>query len=308
MPLTSGIKDELAHLKPRKKCDRLAELSALVRMTGSLVLRRGGYDLTMATASPAVARRILLLLKDQFAIDTELITEPPSPRHKRPNHIINVHTQIRQGHVLRQLRVMDEDDVFTRGVPFEILKKNCCRAAYLRGLFLAGGSLTGERHGYHMEIATANMTLAEDVLTLMEEAGFPVRLNERAKDFAVYLTDAESAGDFLVAVGAHKGRLTLESRRVLRGVRSDVNRRVNAETANLRKSAGAAVSQLRDIKEIDKKIGLNRLPSALRETAEVRLKNPSLGTAELGQSHNPPITKSAVNHRLRRLRDMAASI
>lgn len=308
MPETASIKDELAHLKPRKKCDRLAELSALVRMTGSIHLRQGGFDLTMASASPAVARKTLLLLKDLFDIDTALVTEQRSPRRKKPNHIISVPSQTGLAYTLRKSRILNEDSGLTLGMPFEMLVNKCCQASYLRGAFLAAGSVTATRHGYHLEISTPNETLAEDLMTTLEEAGFPAKLNERSKDFAVYMTDINSVTDFLALIGAHKSRLDIENKRILKGLKGDVNRIVNAEASNLKKTVEASVAQIADIKLIDRKIGLDRLPPALRDMAKVRLKRPDASTQELGAHLPIPISKSAANHRLRRLRTIARQL
>lgn len=308
MPETSSIKDELAHLKPRKKCDRLAELSALVRMTGSIHLKKGGFNLTLASASPAVARKTLLLLKDLFDIDTELVTEQPSPRRKKPNHIITVPSQTGLAYTLKKSRILNEDSGLTMGMPFEILANKCCQASYMRGAFLTAGSVTATRHGYHLEISTPNETLAEDLLTLMEEAGFPAKLNERSKDFAVYLTDIASVSDFLAFIGAHKSRLDIESRRILKDLKGQVNRMVNAETSNLKRTAEASVAQIADIKLIDRKIGLDMLPAVLRDTARARLKHPGVSIVELGRGLTSPASKSAVNHRMRRLRAIASRL
>lgn len=308
MSLTAGIKDELAHLKPRKKCDRLAELSALVRLTGSLHLKKAGIDLTMASPVPAVARKILLLLKDLFDIDVEVVVEPPSRKKHKPNYIITVPTQTSLIYTLKKSCILDEDANLTRGIPYAILKSRCCQAAYLRGAFMAAGSVTGTRHGYHLEISTSNGELAEDILTLLEELGFPAKLNERAKDYAVYLTDAESISDLLTLIGAHQSRLDLENRRIIKGFKSQVNRAVNAEAANLRRTASASVAQVRDIKLIDSLIGIGSLPVALRELAQVRVRHPEATTAEVGALLTPAATKSAVNHRFRRLRFIARDL
>lgn len=305
---TVHIKDELAHLKPRKKCDRLAELSALVRMTGSIHLKRDGLDLAMSSPSPAVARKTLLLLKNLFDIDTGLALEPPSVGQPKAVYVINVPAQTRLVYTLKKSWILDEDSHLLRGAPFQILKDKCCQAAYMRGVFLAGGSLTASEHGYHLEMSTANETMAEDLLTIVEELGLPGRLNERKKDFAVYLTDAGSVTDFLAIVGAHAGLLELENLRILRALKSEVNRAVNAETANLKKTAAAGVAQVKDARLIDKKIGLDRLPAALKDIARARLKHPTATIAELGQTFKPPLSKSAVNHRLRRLHALAAKL
>jgi DNA-binding protein WhiA len=167
--------------------------------------------------------------------------------------------------------------------------------------------LASGRHGYHLEIATANAILAEDILTLLEECGFPAKLNERRKDFAVYLSDAENILDFLALTGAHISRLSLENMRIFRSLRGEVNRVVNAEAANLRKAATASVRQVADIRRIDKTIGLAALPTALKALAILRLKHPDASTSELGDMLIPPASKIAVYHRFRRIRALAES-
>lgn len=308
MSFSSLAKHELAHLKPRKRCCRLAELSALVKMDGSIHIRDGALSLTTSSQSPAIARKILLLLKDQFDIETELATMRPGSLKRRLTHIIIVRPQSRLAYALRRLKILDAADRIEQGIPEDLHSDPCCLSAYLRGIFLGGGSISEPTHGYHLEVATANLMFAADIMRLLVTHGFDVRLHERKKDYAVYLKEADQIEDFLALIGAHQTLLDWENVRIVRMLKEEVNRLVNFEAANLKRTASAAVEQVKDIGIIAETRGLQSLPKALREIAAARLKNPSASLQELGATLDPPLSKSAVYHRLRRIRRLASRL
>lgn len=308
MPLSSSAREELAHLKPRKKYCRLAELSALIRMDGSIHLTKGEISLSMESGNPAVARKILLLLKDQFDIATELAVVKQRTLKKQLKHVIFVAPQPALKYALKKLGILDDDLKLKQNLPEELLKDQSCVAAYFRGSFLGGGSISEPKHGYHMEIATTNRTFADELRGLLELQGLNARIHSRKKDHAVYLKEADDIESFLAMIGAHDTVLKLENMRIVRMLKGEVNRMVNFEAANLKKSASAAVQQIEDIQVIVEHLGISAIPKALREIARARLKAPTAGIEELGRSQDPPLSKSAVYHRLRRIHELARGL
>ncbi len=305
MSFSNMAKQELAHLKPRKKCCRRAELSALIRMGGSIHLKDGKLSLSVVSRSPATARKILLLMKDQFDIDTELLTRRPGLLKKKIEQIIFVPDQKRLSYALKKMGILDNRSAIEPGVPFDLINSYCCKAAYLRGVFLGGGSISEPTHGHHIEMATANLTLARDILSLLRDLKIDARLHTRKRDHAVYFKEADQIEDFLAMIGAHKTVLDYENMRIIRTFKGQVNRIVNCEAYNLRKSANASIEQIKDIKQIDGTRGISSLPKALREIALLRLSDRSANLRELGEVCNPILSKSAVYHRMRRIHQLA---
>lgn len=187
----------------------------------------------------------------------------------------------------------------------DIVRKNCCRRAFLRGLFLASGTVNDPEKSYQMEIRLPEPSLAEAVKELVRSFDLNAKMIERRNGFVVYLKEGDDIADFLVLIGANLSVLDMENIRVVKDVRNRVNRRVNCETANLNKSVKAGMTQAQAIQRIEEHIGLINLPDSLREIAELRLAHPDSSLQELGEMTDPPVGRSGVNHRLRRLMQIA---
>ena len=187
----------------------------------------------------------------------------------------------------------------------ETLKRDCCRRVFLRGLFLSGGTITDPNKNYQLELLFDDSALAQDVKELLSGYEIRAKLLERKDRYVLYLKEGDRIADFLALIGASDSFFNLENVRVLKEVRNSVNRRVNCEAANLKKSANAAVIKVRDIELIQERIGFENLPENLRQIAILRMNYPDISLAELGQMLDPPLGKSGVNHRLRRLSEIA---
>jgi DNA-binding protein WhiA len=206
--------------------------------------------------------------------------------------------------VLTELNIMSGLNLES-AIPSALVRADCCRAAFLRGAFLARGSITDpQKQNYHLEIVTENEEFAIGLNYLMNLCGFNAGANFR-KDYFIYLKGAENIGEFLRFIGAHHAFLALEEIRVIKGVRNEVNRLVNCETANLEKSVRAALEQVKVIKALEAKKLLAKLPPSLQELAALRLDHPEASLRELGELAIPPLSKSAVNHRMRKLLKIA---
>lgn len=309
MSFSSQVKEELARIEPRKKCCELAELSGLIKIDGVLHIGHGdSLSLHTSSDSAAVARRILKLVKRRFDLDTELTLSQVSRLDRRRQHIIYIPPQKRLLSSLQQVGILDEEAHINPGIPFFLLESPCCSAAYLRGIFLGGGSVSEPKSGYHLEISTTNGTLAEELASLMQREGLTVKIRPRKRDYIIYLKDADHIVDFLALLGARNSLFEWENLRVLRTLRNEVNRIVNCETANLGKAARAAVKQIREIYLVDERWGIKNLPPSLRDVARARLKHPAATIEELGETFSPVLSKSAVYHRLRRLSKLARQL
>lgn len=187
----------------------------------------------------------------------------------------------------------------------EVLSRDCCRRAFLKGLFLSCGTVTDPVKNYQLELLLQEKTLAEQVKSLLSGYEIKAKVLERKGYFVLYLKEGDRIADFLALIGASDSFFSMENVRVLKEVRNTVNRRVNCEAANLKKSAGAAVMKVRDIELISERIGFDRLPESLRQIAVLRMRYPDISLTELGQMLDPPLGKSGVNHRLRRLSKIA---
>jgi DNA-binding protein WhiA len=297
------IRDELSRVEPHCEDCKKAELSALIKIGGKL---SANYRLEITTETASVARRIVGLIHDVFSLKTEITTRK-SVLHKSYNYLITVPAQIGLEDALHELGIIS-DEGLEFGVPPSLLKKECCRAAFLRGTFLGGGFISDPRGDFHFELTTAHEELAQGIAGIMVDIGIPAKVSQRRGTYVIYLKGAEGIADFLAFTGAHRGVLAMENIRVTKSVRNDVNRRLNAEMANQAKSIDAAMEQVRAIQTFIDKKGLESLPPALQDLALLRLEHPDVSLRELGELADPPLSKSAVYHRIRRIEAMAKDI
>jgi len=301
---TAEVKDELSRVEPKRGCCRKAELAALVRIEGTLhISGPDRYRLEVATETAPVARIVIKLLHAVYGLKTEL-TVRRSVLHKTNNYLITVPTQPNLSAALRELKVLGPDGL-SGGVDGSLVKRDCCAVAYLRGAFLGGGFVADPHGDFHFELTSEGEHLAEDLVMLMGRFGIEARLTRRRGLFAVYLKGAEPIVTFLALAGAHQALLRTEDVRIVKSMRNDVNRLVNAEIANQAKTAEAALGQIEAIKALAATPGLESLPPALRELAALRLENPEVSLRELGALAEPALSKSAVYHRVRRIEELA---
>ena len=213
--------------------------------------------------------------------------------------------------LLKELGYMTAKGVlreFTAAAPKQLLENECCRRAFLRGAFLAAGFIRDPNLDYHAELLASGEARAEELKRLLESFSVPARITRRKGTPVVYMKEAEGISDFLSIIGASRSRLEWENVRIMRGIQGNVNRRVNCETANLKKTADAGMNQFEAIRRIEERQGLRNLPEQLRAVAELRLEHPDVSLQELGALLDPPLGKSGVNHRMRKLMEIAASL
>ncbi|SEG79263.1 DNA-binding protein WhiA [Paenibacillus sp. UNC499MF] len=306
MSFAAQTKKELTLIEAEDCCEK-AELSALIRMNGSVQLTNQRVVLDISTENAAIARRIYSLLKKRYELHTELLVRKKMRLKKNNVYIVRVPNQVQE--LLSDLHIVSEGFQFTPGIDKSIVKTNCCRRAYLRGAFLAGGSVNNpEGSSYHLEIASMYEEHCQSLCQLANRFDLNARCIERKKGFVFYIKEGERIIEFLSIIGAHQALLRFEDVRIMKDMRNSVNRIVNCETANLNKTIGAAVRQIDNIRLIDREVGLDSLPEKLREVAEIRMKHPDLNLKEVGDMLKGSVSKSGVNHRLRKIDELADKI
>ncbi|SEN48417.1 DNA-binding protein WhiA [Lihuaxuella thermophila] len=308
MSFTSVTKKELTLLESEACCKR-AELSALVRMNGTVQLRQQQFVLDITTENPSTARYMFSLLKQLYQAQPEVLVRKKVRLKK--NNVYLIRLASRAEEVLHDLCILKRGTwERVMGISPRLLKKSCCKRAYLRGAFLAGGSVNNpDSASYHLEIVSTYHDHSEALCRLMNEFHLHAKMIERKKGYVVYIKEGDKIGEFLNIIGAHPSLLRFEDVRIMKDMRNSVNRLVNCETANLNKTIQAAMRQIENIRLIDQEIGLNQLPDRLREVAEARLKYPDVNLAELGQLlPSGKVSKSAINHRLRKLDELAKQL
>nr|WP_279537951.1 DNA-binding protein WhiA [Paenibacillus turpanensis] len=300
-------KKELTMVESDACCEK-AELSALIRMSGAVQISNQRVILDISTENAAIARRIFSLIKKLYGFQAELLVRKKMRLKK--NNIYMVRVPMRVQELLQDLHIVSEGFLFTQGIDTEIVKDDCCKRSYLRGAFLAGGSVNNpEGSSYHLEIYSIYEEHCMAMTELANEAfDLNARCIERKKGFVFYIKEGEKIIEMLSLIGAHQALLKFEDVRIMRDMRNSVNRIVNCETANLNKTIGAAVRQIDNIKLLQRQIGLENLPEKLREVAEIRLRYPDLNLKEVGEMLSGGVSKSGVNHRLRKIDEMAEKL
>jgi cell division protein WhiA len=295
--LSEDVRNELAAIAPRRECDRLAELSALFHTAGSIHLRgRGEVSVHLDVSSSAVARRAFALLRD-FEVPCEI------RRYRRRAFEGGMRYQLHVEGKSRALQVLHEAGVLTARLgpldrpPKRVVARSCCRSAYLRGALLGGGSVSRS----HLELRTGERTGAEFIVAVAAAEDIRLSVHERAGHAVAYAKGVETITELLAAAGAAGAVLTFAERTVVGAAKSRANRLANADHANLVRSSRAAGKQLKALRRLERRGGLERLSDELRELAELRLTHPALSLRELGLKCHPPATKATVHRRLQRL-------
>lgn len=308
MSFTSEVKDELSRVPPVCSHCAKATLAALVRIEGTLFLSgQGRYRVEIATDAPSVARLVIKLLHEIYRLKTEL-TVRRSVLHKTPNYLIEAPSQPHLAESLIDMGVLSPEGGLVMGVSPDLVAKECCAAAYLRGAFLGSGFVADPRGDFHFEITVESEPLATGLVDLLARKGITARVMQRRNSYMVYLKSGSAILKFLAFTGAHHSALAMENARVIKSVRNDVNRQTNAELANQGKTASASVEQIRAIRVVVEDLGMDALPPALQDYIKLRVRFPDASLKELGQRASPPLSKSAVYHRVRRIEQMAQEI
>ncbi|MCD8021257.1 MAG: DNA-binding protein WhiA [Clostridiales bacterium] len=312
MSFSSEVKEELIRLTEHELHFAVAELSAIIHYGGKVSCsRESGYSIVLHTENISVAKRFYSLLKQIFPFQPEVITTRHQGSKKNHMYSISIDKQadvllvLKTTGLVNNLGQMDEEDYL---IDNPILQRTCCRRAFLRGAFLVSGSITDPERNYHFEITGQDWDRAEQLRDLMNYFGLEAKIVVRKKYYVVYLKEGSMISDALNIMEAHVAMMQFENVRIIKDVRNSVNRRVNCEAANINKTVSAARKQIEDIEYIRSTVGLHQLPESLQEVAAVRLEEPDATLKELGEMLHPAVGKSGVNHRLRKISQIAQNI
>lgn len=299
MSFSSEVKEELFKQYGRSRHCQLAELAAFVFTEGQIRLQP--LTLQFLSDNPLLQEKYAMLMKRIFEVDiTKELTPADTMR------------------VLNALKITDDlqllkhahDTVSLRGARMNglLVQQTCCKRAFIRGMFLAAGSISNPNKSYHFEIVCGSQIQAEQLRDLMGSFDADAKIVIRKHHSVVYVKDGSQIVDMLNVMEAYVSLMNLENVRILKEMRNSVNRKVNCETANISKTVNAAVRQIQDIELIRDTRGLESLPDNLYEIARVRLEHPESPLKELGNYLDPPVGKSGVNHRLRKIAEIAADL
>lgn len=288
MSFSAEVKTELEKIIPSSRHCQLAELSAIVHFGCKIeATKEGGSGIEISTENDAAFRKYFTLLKKTFMIGTD------ADKVLQAIKLFEGNKQIRTVH----------DSVNPM-----LIKNSCCRRAFLRGAFLCVGSMSDPQKSYHLEFVCDREAKAVQIREAINSFDLDAKIVKRKKYFVVYLKEGAGIVDLLNVMGAHLSLMNLENLRIEKEMRNSINRQVNCETANIAKTVNAANKQIEDIQLLEKSYGFSNLPENLRQMAIVRLAYPESSLQELGGYLDPPVGKSGVNHRLRKLSEMAEKI
>lgn len=283
MSFSQEVKEELTRRIGNARHCQMAELAALMHFCGQYGQdREGNFTIGFQVENEAVVKKGFTLLKKAFSIDTDVVIK--EEKMKELHH---------------KFGDLEEpvDEV--------LLRSSCCRRAFIRGAFLGIGSISAPEKGYHLEFVTSNERKAKQLQEVIQSFDVDAKMTLRKKYYVLYVKEGESIVDLLNIMEAHVALMELENMRILKDLRNNINRRVNCETANINKVLNSSKKQIEDILLLKEHYGLDNLPENLRQVAEIRLEENDISLKEIGEMLDPPIGKSGVNHRLRKLSEMA---
>lgn len=313
MSFSSEVKEELSRQNTSARHCRLAELAAIVGMCGDVCISaQEQFRLRIHTENIAVARKCFTLLQKTFNISSDVSVH----LHKGNGKSSKIYTVLVNDHmavmkILQALKILDSDGEIAEQIsPANqlLVQMSCCRRAFIRGAFLSAGSISNPEKSYHFEIVCVSEERAMQLQALIQTFGPDAKIVQRKKHYIVYIKEGAQIVDMLNIMEAHIALMNLENIRIVREVRNDVNRKVNCEAANINKTVNAAVRQIEDIQYLQSVKGLDKLPEGLADIARLRLTNPEASLKELGEMLTPSVGKSGVNHRLRKLSQLAEDL
>lgn len=309
MSFSGNVKEELAGQISNARHCQIAECAAILYFSAGAAMEEEEHPvLKLSTENIAVARKYFTLLKKTFNIRIDVSIRQGIGNHKNRTCTVAVTHHEDAMRVLQAVKLIDPYGEIEENLSLAqnvVLMQNCCKRAFIRGAFLAAGSISDPEKFYHFEIACATEAKAKQIQGLILSMGIEAKIVLRKKYFVVYIKEGNLIVDILNVMEAPVALMELENIRILKEMRGSVNRQVNCETANINKTVSAAVKQMEDIIYIRDTAGFDSLPDNLREIAELRLARPEATLKELGEALDPPVGKSGVNHRLRKLGNMA---
>ena len=299
MSFSFDTKNELCRLPVQRLCCARAEAYGILLYCNTF----HSSEVRVVTENPNFAARLPRLFHRAFGLRFDRQPEPETEgklvfqitERKKLDHITNT-----LGFDPRQNLVLH--------INFALLEEECCRSAFLRGVFFAGGSITDPLKRYHLELTTSHGQVSRELEVLLRESGYPPKSVTRNGSFVTYFKQSDQIEDFLTLIGAPVAAMNVMTAKMEKDLRNSVNRRLNCDSANVDKAVGAAQEQLEAIRKLDAAGLLEKQPEKLRQTAALRAANPELTLSELAEEFDPPVTKSCLNHRLRKLMELSKNL
>ena len=309
MSFTSKVKTELSDRISNAKHCRVAEIAALISMCGNVSIDENDkYVVRVQTDTEITAKKFRELLWKTFHIDTDVEEKTNQLSHAKKTFIVEIKNNEDALTVLEATKIMNSKKEIEEQMDIsknEVLAKDCCKRAYLRGAFLASGTVSNPEKSYHFEIKCINENKAKQIVDILKSFGVDAKTIERKNKYIVYLKDSDKVVDALNIIEAPIALLEVEEIRVQKDMANMLNRQMNCDQANIDRIVNAAQRQVEDIKYIENEVGLSYLPEKLQEIARIRLENTDAPLQEIGDLMNPPLGKSGVNHRLRKISEIA---
>lgn len=297
MSFASDTKQELCRVPMTKKCCSVAEAYGVLLYCNTF----SNHEIRIVTENKDFISRLPKLFKKAFGLEFDIAPEETETEGKK---IFAIYNAGKISEIFDMLDLDMEKD-FAHHVNYGVIEDDCCRAAFIRGSFLAGGSVTDPGKRYHMEFVTDHYNVGKETHSIYHELGFEPKSASRNGNYILYFKSSETIEDLLTTMGAPLAAMEVMNAKVEKDVRNSINRRVNCDTANLGKMVNASIEQIDAIKKLYASGAQEKLTDKLRMTAQLRLNNPQASLAELAAMCDPPVTKSCLNHRLRKLQTLS---
>ena len=308
MSFSGEVKKELCEqISPARHC-KLAEISAIIAFCGKIMVDKDqSLILKLQTESTILTKKLFLLMKQVFRISAELSSRSLSAKKNLYELVLN---EEETALVLAACKLTVQEEENSRYLVVEpaIVTKSCCKRSFIRGAFLSAGSLSNPNKAYHFEVVVNQEKNGELLCEVMRSFDVDAKMLERKYHYVVYVKEGSQIVDLLNVMEAHVALMEFENVRILKDMRNSINRKVNCEAANINKTVKAATRQVEDILFIEEKIGLASLAEGLEEIALLRTTYPEASLKELGEMLSPPVGKSGVNHRLKKLSEIAEGL
>lgn len=296
MSFSADVKQELCRAPLSRKCCAQAEAYGILLYCNTF----SSGEIRIITESESLAQRLPSLFKKAFQITFDRLPDGEG------KHIFLINTPEKLSII--QQTFGGEERALALHINFGVLEETCCRISFLRGAFLSGGSVTDPQKGYHLELSTSHQSVSREMVALMRELDLEPKDAPRKGNAVIYFKQSDRIEDFLTTIGAPISAMEVMNAKLEKDLRGSVNRRVNCDAANLDKAVEAAMVQIEAIRALEDSGVLAALPDKLQEVAKLRREHPADTLIQLAGRCDPPITKSALNHRLRKLIDMSKAL
>jgi DNA-binding protein WhiA len=312
MSFTSKVKTELADRISNAKHCRVAEIAALISMCGNVSIdENDNYTVYIQTDTEVTAKKFRELLWKTFHINTDVEEKDKQLSHSKKTYIVEIKNNADALEVLKATKIMNSQSEIEEQMNInknEIIKKDCCKRAYLRGAFLSAGSISDPEKSYHFEIKCTNENKANQIVDILKSFDVDAKTLSRKSKFIVYLKDSEKVVDALNIMEAPIALLEVETIKIDKQMSNKINRQMNCDQANINKTVNASRRMIEDINYIEEEVGLSYLPEKLQQIERIRVENPDASLQDIGDMMVPALGKSGVNHRLRKISEIAENL